>query len=174
MDSTDFPLTAPGRSEGERDTLIQFLDYYRQVLLRKAAGLSNTELAQTLGPSDVTIGGLLKHMSVVETNWFVRRFEGGEYPEPWASAPWGEDADWDFHSAADDSLEYLVELFSETVERSRATVVATESLDQVSVRTRDGVPWSMRWILVHLIEEYARHVGHADVIRESIDGATGD
>lgn len=170
----DFPLTSPQRVAGEQEMLPEFLDYYRQVLLRKAAGLSAGDLSRALPPSPMTLGGLLKHMAVVEDNWFVRRFEGGEYSEPWASAPWAEEADWEFTSAAADSPEYLVELYQASIERSRGIVAGAESLDQLSVRTRDGQPWSLRWILVHLIEEYARHCGHADLIRESIDGSTGD
>ena len=169
-----FPLIEPDLVGDERTTLEQFLDFYRQVLLRKADGLSSEELARSVPPSPLTIGGLLKHMAVVETNWFVRRFEDGDYPEPWVSAPWDKDLDWDFTSAADDSPQYLIELFQESVAVSRAIAGRAESLDQLAVRTRRGEPFSLRWILVHLIEEYARHVGHADLIRESIDGATGD
>lgn len=174
MDLDELPLHEPERMGDERTMLLQFLGFYRQVLLRKAAGLSGEELSRTLAPSTLSLGALLKHMAVVEANWFVRRFEGHDYPEPWFSAPWEQDPDWDLTSAAHDEPEYLFELFRSAIVRSDEIVAATASLDQLSVRQRDGSPWSMRWILIHLIEEYARHCGHADLIRESIDGAVGD
>jgi hypothetical protein len=170
----DFQLVPPGLQANERDTLMQFLDYYRTVLARKAAGLTSAQLSINLAPSQLTLGGLLKHMAVVEDNWFVRRWEGGEYSEPWASAPWEEDRDWELNSSSGDSPEYLFELYRIAIERSDRIVAGVDSLDARSVRARDGENWSLRWILVHLIEEYARHCGHADLIRESIDGAIED
>lgn len=157
----------------ELTTLTQFLEFHRSVLAHRTWGLSQTELATPLAPSDLTLGGLLKHMAYVEDIWFHERFLGNEPVEPWASVDWDTDPDWEMHSAAGDTPKQLFDQYGESCARSRA-VTASASLDQLSVDSRgDGSHWSMRWILVHMIEEYARHCGHADFIRESIDGEVG-
>jgi uncharacterized damage-inducible protein DinB len=164
----------PDQVGDELTLLTQFLDFHRAVLVRKADGLTQSQLATRLGPSELTLAGLLKHMALVEDNWFNRVLLGRDQPEPWASAPWDDDADWDFHSAADDPPEELFRLYQVACERSRAAVKEVGDLDALAVRkTRHG-PISLRWILLHMIEETARHNGHADLLRESIDGATGD
>ena len=97
---------------------------------------------------------------------------------PWDTADWDGDPDWEWHSAADDTPEQLVALWQDAVDRSRALVaqaLAAGGLDQLAKRTwSDGRAPSLRWILCHMIEEYARHNGHADFLREQLDGATGD
>ncbi len=151
------------------------LDYYRVVLVRKTWGLSDDQLAIPLPPSDMTLGGLLFHMALVEDHWFDHRFAGNDELEPWASVPWDDDPDWEFHTASQLTHDEVVEQFESSVGRSRSAVAAAESLDQLAALSRDdGVSWNLRWILVHMIEEYARHCGHADLIRESIDATTGD
>jgi uncharacterized damage-inducible protein DinB len=168
-------LSWPATDAAERAMLEGFLDGYRDVLLRKAAGLDQAQLAATLPPSTMTLGGLLKHMAVVEEGWFTETLLGEPLPEPWISVDWAADRDWEWHTAHDDSPEQLLELFSTSVERSRATAARFDSLDVLAARPdSDGTPFNLRWIYVHMIEEYARHCGHADLIRESIDGATGD
>ncbi|MEE9414849.1 MAG: DinB family protein [Acidimicrobiales bacterium] len=165
----------PKRIGDELTNLTEFLDFYRAVLVRKAWGLSAEQLATRLGPSSLTIGGLLKHMALVEDTWFEHRFAGRQEPEPWASAPWDSDQDWELNTACDDSLDHLLELFATACERSRVVVSGAESLDTtVAITNEQGDPINLRWILVHMIEEYARHVGHADLLREAIDGQTGD
>jgi hypothetical protein len=162
----------PPFAVGERETLVTFLDYYRAVLHRKAVGLSREQLAATLPPSDMTIGGLVKHMALVENNWFVRNWSGADPGEPWTSVDWDADPDWDFHSAADDQPEQLLALYTDAIERSRAAIEGCPDLS-TTAESRGRVI-SLRWMLVHMIEEYARHCGHADLLRQSIDGATGD
>ena len=162
----------PPFAVGERETLVTFLDFYRAVLLRKASGLSREQLAETLPPSDMTIGGLVKHMALVENNWFVRNWSGVDPGEPWTSVDWDADPDWDFHSAADDQPEQLLELYTDAIERSRGAIEGC--LDLSATAESRGRVISLRWMLVHMIEEYARHCGHADLLRQSIDGATGD
>jgi Protein of unknown function (DUF664) len=162
----------PPFAVGERETLVTFLDYYRAVLLRKAVGLSREQLAATLPPSDMTIGGLVKHMALVENNWFVRNWKGADPGEPWTSVDWDADPDWDFHSAADDQPEQLLALYTDAIERSRGAIEGC--LDLSATAESRGRVISLRWMLVHMIEEYARHCGHADLLRQSIDGATGD
>lgn len=164
----------PVRGGDERHTLVMFLDYYRSVLARKAAGLDAESLQLRLGPSQLTLGGLLKHMALVEDSWFTHRFLGGEPPEPWATVDWEATPDWELESAVDDRPDELIALFDAAVDRSRAAVSDAHDLDALAARQSHGANTSLRWILVHLIEEYARHCGHADLLREAIDGSTGD
>jgi len=165
----------PARDADERTMLEGFLDAYRALILRKAAGLDQAQLAVPLAPSTMTLGGLVKHLAVVEDDWFHGDVAGHDFPEPWASVPEADAADWEWRSSHHDSPAELLELFEAACNRSRVACAAVDSLDQMSIRTDDrGEPWSLRWIYVHMIEEYARHVGHADLIRESIDGATGN
>ncbi len=160
----------------ELTTIVQFLDYHRATMEGRAAGLDARQLAQTLPPSDLTIGSLVKHLALVEDNWFQEVMLGRPLPEPWASAPLDEDRDWDLHSAADDEPADLLRLYRAACDRSRAAVLEVGDLDAPSVNEsrRGEGPFSLRWILLHLIEETARHNGHADLIRESIDGLTGE
>jgi uncharacterized damage-inducible protein DinB len=160
---------------GELALLTGFLDYYRGVMVRKAQGLTREQLAVRLGPSTLTIGGVIKHLALVEDSWFDRRLVGNEYGEPWAQVDWEADPDWEFRTAAADEPEALLRLYEDACARSRAAVAEVASLDAMSqAPNRRGEHFSMRWILIHMIEETARHAGHADLIRESIDGATGD
>lgn len=172
-DRTDPPLTAD-----ESTTLLAFLDFHRETLRWKTSGLDAEQLSRTLAPSDMTLGGLLKHLAGVEDNWFSEVMLGEPSMPPFDSAPWDEDRDWDWHSAADDSPEYLRGLLDEAIERSRRATserLNTGGLDGLSAgRSRSGEQFSLRWVLVHMIEEYARHNGHADLIRQSIDGAVGE
>ncbi len=158
----------------ERETLFAFLDYHRDTLLLKCEGLDGEQLNRTLPPSEMTLGGMLKHLALVEHSWFWERFAGRDEEEPWASVDWKADWDWDWHSAVDDQPDDLRALLGENVARSREVLVDAD-LDALSARTsRSGEHFSLRWIVLHMIEEYARHNGHADLIRESIDGATGE
>jgi uncharacterized damage-inducible protein DinB len=170
---TDLPEVQ--RAPDERTALAEMLDYYRAVMLRKAEGLSDDQLAIQLPPSDLTLGGLLMHLALVEDGWFQSTFLGGEIGEPWSGFDWESDPDWEFHHAHEYTRDQIVAQFEGSTARSRAVIDAAESLGALAAqKTRDGHAINLRWILVHLIEEYARHAGHADLIRESIDGATGD
>lgn len=170
---TDLPDVS--RAPEERAALVEMLDYYRTVMRRKAEGLTNEQLAVRLAPSDLTLGGLLMHLALVEDGWFQSTFLGGELGEPWSGFDWESDPDWEFHHAHEYTADQIVAQYDGAIARSRAVVDATESLDALAAeKTRSGGEINLRWILVHLIEEYARHAGHADLIRESIDGATGD
>jgi uncharacterized damage-inducible protein DinB len=164
----------PGRNQADRDNLVTFLEYFRSVLIRKAAGLESSQLAAMLAPSSLTIGGLIKHMAFVEDHWFGYVLLGEEYPEPWASADWNSSPDWEFDTAPNDSPAELLAQYERSVERSRQALDVVDDLDAIAVRSPHDRPTNVRWVLVHLIEEYARHCGHADLIRESIDGRTGD
>ena len=153
-----------------------WLDFHRHTLTQKSAGLSQTQLAQTLGPSTLSLGGLLKHMALVEDNWFSVVLLGHEDAAPWLGVDWDDDPDWEFRTAADDSPEVLLGLLDDAITASdRILYEIGDNLDLLAERKRGKTAESfdLRWILIHMIEEYARHNGHADLIRESIDGATG-
>ncbi len=165
----------------EAEILVAFLDYHRATLRMKADGLDAAQLDQRLEPSPMTLGGMLKHLAGVEDWWFNQVFAGNPEPEPWASADFENDEDWDWHSATEDSPEQLRALLDESITISdrilAQALAAPEGLDADSQRTSHrlpGVKFNLRWVLVHMIEEYARHNGHADLIRESIDGQVGD
>ncbi|MGO4103970.1 DinB family protein [Leifsonia sp. YAF41] len=166
---TDPDLVAP-----ERAALDQFLDYHRATLLSKTDGLGAEAMAARLPTSELTLAGLLKHLALVESSWIQERFLGRPEEEPWASAPWDDDRDWEFHTAVTDDPEELRELYRATCGRNRAALAGVD-LDALSVgRDSEGRQWSLRWILLHLIEETARHNGHADLLREAIDGVVGE
>jgi uncharacterized damage-inducible protein DinB len=167
--------TDPDTTGDELTLLSQFLDYHRATLVQKASGLDRAQLAARLGPSTLTLAGLVKHMALVEDSWFGRVLLGREYSEPWDSVDWDADPDWEFRTAVDDEPEDLLRLYADACERSRAATAEVGDLDRVAARpSRGGEPFNLRWIMLHMIEETARHNGHADLIRENIDGATGE
>ncbi|MEV6445383.1 DinB family protein [Amycolatopsis sp. NPDC051716] len=162
----------------ETTTLLGFLDFHRATLAWKCAGLDAAALRATHPPSTMTLGGLLKHLAYVEDNWFSHVLTGRSRMAPFDAIDWAATPDWDWDSAAHDTPDQLRELWADAVERARAAVtgaLADGDLGQRARRTRlDGSTPSLRWILVHMIEEYSRHNGHADLLRESIDGRTGE
>ncbi len=168
------PTLEPDSAGDERTLLVQFLDRQRETIVHKARGLDARGTAAQLAPSTLTLGGLVKHLTFVEQIWFDHRFAGAEPAEPWASVDWDADPDWEFTTGATEPIEDLLAAYLETCARGNALVEATADLGQLSARevgTRGHV--SLRWILLHMIEETARHAGHADLIRESVDGAVG-
>lgn len=152
--------------------LNSFLDFYRAALLDRAHGLDQGQLNRTLPPSSLTISRLLAHMAWVEQVWFRVRFDGGEFVHPFDDLDLDADPDAEMNLSTRWSLEELTAIYNDSISDSRSRVAATSSFDEVSNASREGRHWSMRWIMVHMIEEYARHCGHADLIRESIDGDT--
>jgi uncharacterized damage-inducible protein DinB len=165
---------APPYSGTERELVLAFLDQCRATLVHKTAGLDAVQLDTTLRPSTMTLGGMLKHLAFVEDWWLSVILHGNEPAPPFAGVDWEADWDWDWHSASEESPEVLRGLLEAAVARSRE-LVADVDLDTVAAqRTRKGATLTLRWILLHMIDEYARHNGHADLIRESIDGQTGD
>ena len=162
----------------ETATLLGALDRQRFYLGWKCGGLDAAGLRARLAPSAITLGGLLKHLALVEDDYFSRRLLGRDLGPPWDAVDWDADPDWEWQSAADDTPGELMTLWQEAVARSRSAVteaLADGGLDQLGRFTwPDGRAPSLRRILIDLIEEYARHVGHADLIRESVDGLTGE
>jgi uncharacterized damage-inducible protein DinB len=167
----------PPVSGDEVAAVLGFLDYQRATLGWKIRGLDRDALAATTAASSMTLGGLLKHMSYVEDHWFQRVLAGEPTAPPWDTVDWSLDRDWDWHSAIEDTPEQLVASWQAAVERSRAHVAHALAENGLDHRARDmphGEAPNLRWILLHMIEEYARHNGHADLLRESIDGETGE
>jgi uncharacterized damage-inducible protein DinB len=166
----------PRLMSNEHAMVEEFLDYQRATFLCKIAGLTKAQLAQPLSPSPLTLAGLTKHLAYVEDSWFHIRFLGHAVPGQWADAPWSDDPDWEFHSAPDDEPSELIELYESACARSRLAFASAASLEAESVEVdrKTGGKFSLRWIMLHLIEETARHNGHADLLREAIDGATGE
>lgn len=155
--------------------LTGYLDAQRAVLLRKSEGLTGAQLSTPHPPSTLTLGGLLNHAALNEDWWFGVRFKGLPQPEPWAGVDWDADEDWEFHTAHELEPEELRARYDAACARSRAIVEEAQSLDDLStVQSSLGTPWNLRWIILHMIEETARHAGHADLIREAIDGSVGE
>jgi uncharacterized damage-inducible protein DinB len=168
----------PPLTGDETATLLGFLDFHRATLEWKCAGLDDAALRTTVAASSMTLGGMLRHLAFVEDWWSSRWLHGRELQPLWASNDWDADPEWDWRVGADDTPDQLRALWRDAVRRSRADIAAALAeggLDRLARRTwPDGRAPSRRWILVHLIEEYARHNGHADLIREYLDGSTGE
>ena len=162
--------TSPPLLGGERETTRAFLDYHRATLAMKCRGLSDEELRQrSMPPSTLTLLGLVRHMAEVERTWFRRVINGEDIPLRWS-------ADGDFQAAYDASGSTRAEAFGawqEEVEHSRRIERAAESLDVTGYQARWGERVSLRLVMLHMIHEYARHNGHADLLREGIDGTVG-
>jgi hypothetical protein len=159
----------------EVEALLGALHRNRRTFAWKTDGLDADAMRRTLGPSTMTLGGLMKHLALVEDHYFTHQLHGRDYPAVWA--PMADDDNWEWTSAADDSPEELRRLWLEAVARSEAAVdeaLADGGLDRpLAISDWDERP-NLRRVLVDLIEEYARHTGHADLIRESIDGLVGE
>jgi uncharacterized damage-inducible protein DinB len=165
----------PPPTGSELDQITAYLDFQRETVLWKTEGLDAEQFRRRLPPSSLTLGGLLYHLALVEESWFEVRFAGLPIREPWAGVDWEADPDWEFRTAADLDPEQLRRRYRDACERSREVVARAGGLDQLSVRAwPDGRHWNLRWMLLHLIEETARHAGHADLLRESIDGEVGE
>ena len=152
----------------ERETLNGFLDYLRGAVVVKATGLSDADGARRLLPSLTTVSGVVQHLADVERSWFRERLDGqADVPSLWSE----EDPDGDFRVSADDSLADIIADYEAACAESRE-VAARYSLDDMC-RAPD-IRHNLRWVLTHMIEETGRHAGHVDILREMIDGVTGD
>ncbi|HYN30224.1 MAG TPA: DinB family protein [Dermatophilaceae bacterium] len=165
----------PLPSGAEMEVLTASLDFQRATILLKTDGLSLEQLTRRHPPSTLTLAGLLNHLALVEDDWMQVRFLGLPEREPWASVDWEADPDWEFHTAGQLDPEQLRGRYSDACRRSRQVAAQAADLDRLSVRPlREGQRFSLRWVLLHLLEETARHAGHADLLREAIDGRTGE
>ena len=179
-DVDEYGRPEPPLTGDETETLVGFLEYQRATLAWKCRGLDAAGLNVTVGVSSMTLGGMLKHLAYVEDYWFSQRLLGRDWHPPVDTGDWPADPDWDWHftSAAGDSPEQLDAIWRAAVAQSRSSVADALAEGGLAGLARfswpNGESPSLRWILVHMIEEYARHNGHADLIRESIDGETGE
>lgn len=157
----------------EKTTLLAFLGHQRSFLLRKADGLTDDQARMaTCPPSDLTMLGLIRHASEVERGWAQRSLLGLDVGRIYSrDAHPNGDVNGDFHPPADATLAEAIEAFTR---ETNATDLVFRTADLDDVEQCDRAFYSVRWILIHLIEEYARHLGHADLIRQAIDGQTGE
>jgi uncharacterized damage-inducible protein DinB len=161
---TDVPKTG-----GERELLRAYLEFHRETLAAKCAGLSDDDLRRRTTPSSLSLLSLVRHMAEVERAWFRRVIDGQDVPLVWSP-------DGDFQVAYDTTDADTAEAFAAwqaEIAHGRRIEAAAGSLDVVGVDRRSGTEYSLRRVMVHLVQEYARHNGHADLIREGIDGTTG-
>jgi len=171
-------LHEPPVAGDEVSTLVGSLERQRRTFAWKCGGLDADGLRATVGASTMTLGGLLKHLALIEDHYFTHKLHGRPLPEVWAGADWDADPDWEWHSSADDDPADLRDLWEGAVARSR--VALEEALERGGLDQRLTAGWpeqeapSLRRVLADLVEEYARHTGHADVLRESVDGLVGE
>lgn len=174
----EFGRPQPPLAGDELATLVGFLDYQRATFEWKCRRLTDEQLQSRLAPTTMTLGGMLTHLARVEDGWFSDVVAENGPQQPWAQMPWS--AEWeDFAAQTGDELR---DAWTEAVERSRRVISAQlDAATSAEAALADTHPaWggqghpSLRWVLVHMIEEYARHNGHADLLRESIDGETGE
>ena len=177
VEPTDTPWEPPFAGS-EAEHLLGALDRLRATFRWKADGLDAAGLTTRLPSSSLTLGGLLKHLAAVEDLQLTWKLRGSAPSEPFRSVDWEADPDWDFRSAADDPPAVLYRLWDDAVARSRAVLaeaVADGGLDQsASVTGPDGQHASLRRLVFDLVEEYGRHTGHADLLREAVDGRVGE
>jgi uncharacterized damage-inducible protein DinB len=152
----------------EKQSLLASLERHRDVVLWKTQGLSDDDLRRQVTPSGTSILGLVKHLAAVEYSWFVETFGHETEPLPFDD----DDPDADLRVAPEETTEDLVAFYR------RARVAANRVIEATPLEST-GTAWfgeqvSMRWVLIHMIEETARHAGHLDIVRELLDGATGD
>ena len=167
---TDDRTAVPTSGAGERELLRAYVDFHRDTLAAKCSGLSDDDLrTRSVPPSGLSLLGLVRHMAEVERAWFRRVIDGQDVP-----LVWGEG--WDFQAAYDPSGSTRAEAFGAwqaEVAHARRIEAAASSLDVTGVDRRSGTEFSLRRVMLHVLQEYARHNGHADLVRERIDGVTG-
>lgn len=157
------------RHADELSSLTAYLDYYRETFALKCTGVTAHRLSErSMPPSTMSLHGLIRHLAGVERWWFAINFAGEDLPMLYYS---DDDPDQDFQSLDGDPLDAL-EVWRAECERSRRIVAAAPGLDAVGARDRNGT-FSLRWLMLRMIAEYAQHDGHADLLREAIDGAVG-
>ena len=165
MQSPRYPLSVGT----ERELLEQHLEFCRQTIIYKVAGITKDNGVKRLGPTSTSVLGILRHLTEVEYGWFHINFAGLEYNEGRYS---DANPNGDFEILESDTVESLLEGYIKACENSRQVCVG-KSLDELGTepRPRDGAKPSLRWIYLHMIDETARHAGHLDIYRELIDGA---
>ena len=163
----------PPYAATEREMLDSWLDFHRATLARKCDGLTNEQLRmRSVPPSSLSLIGLVRHMAEVERGWFSQVLAGESVPDLYAT---DRDPEADFNDTANADADEMIAAWQAEIEEARRAAAACPSLDAFALRrTHRGNEVTLRWIMVHMIEEYARHNGHADLLRERIDGVVGD
>ena len=163
METREEPKSGPGK-----EMLLVMLDNNRAIMVWKLAGLTREQAVRPVVASGTSLLGMIKHLAYVERWWFDDFFAGNDVEYPWSDG----DPDADFRIEDDETIESVIALYEEAIARSNA-ITAEAQMDDLSFRDRNGEHRAMRWIVAHMIEETARHAGHADIVRELIDETTG-
>jgi uncharacterized damage-inducible protein DinB len=167
---------SPGLAEAE--SLVSVLERNRRTFAWKTSGLDEKGLRATTAASAMTLGGLVKHVALVEADWLAVKLAGREYGAPWDAVDFDADPDWEWRTGALDSPEEVYKVWRDAVQRSRELVV--EVINErglegpASFTWPDGRTPTVRAMLLDMVEEYARHTGHADILREAVDGRVGE
>jgi uncharacterized damage-inducible protein DinB len=154
------------KSGTEREQLAHFLDLQRAAILRKVEGVSDEDLRRKMTPTGLSLLGLVKHLGTTELGLFRYEFAGEDMPFPWND----DDPEEEFRIEPNETTAEILAFYREQIERSRQ-IVAEHELDEIGRNTPSQA--ALRWFVVHMIEETARHAGHMDIMREAIDGSTG-
>jgi uncharacterized damage-inducible protein DinB len=157
----------PPRTADEKTSLVSYLDYQRETIIKKLVGLSEADARRAMPPSTLTLLGLTKHLAFVERSWFQKTFADRDVSFPWSKA----DPDADLRIEENETIPGIIEFYRAEIAIANQ-IIAEHDLSETVVR--NGRETSLRWIVLHMIEETARHAGHADILRESIDGVTGE
>ncbi len=160
------------RTADEFTMLTEMLDWYRAGVVHKCSGLTDQQASRRLLESESTIIGIVNHLALVEDSWFEEAFAGRAPIEHFAGIDWEADPDFEFRTARDESLATVLGRYETACDRSRQTALSC-TLDQLGV-SETRAPFTLRYVLVHMIEETARHLGHIDILRELTDSASGD
>ena len=163
METREEPKTGPGK-----DMLLAMLDNNRAIMVWKLAGLTREQAIRPVVASGTSLLGMIKHLAYVERWWFDDFFAGSDVEYPWSDG----DPDADFRIEDDETIESVVALYEGAISRANE-ITADATMEDLSARDRHGERRSLRWIVAHMIEETARHAGHADIIRELLDETTG-
>jgi len=165
-------------ARSEVGSVLAVLERNRRTFAWKTSGLDEAGLRATTAASAMTLGGLLKHVALVEADWLAVKLAGQVYGPPWDAVDFDADPDWEWRTGALDAPEEVYAVWRAAVERSRALVaevIKDRGLDgPASFTWPDGRTPTVRDMLLDMIEEYARHTGHADVLREAVDGRVGE
>jgi len=157
-------LRPPESNADEKTTLLTFLGYLRESLVRKTEGVPDEVADSPAVPSGTSLSWLIRHLTAVELNWFLWAYDGADVPQ------WDDDP----KPGHGQTLEQIVAAYREAAARADAVVAACDDLDRPGARSlRETAPPNLRWVLVHMIEETGRHAGHADILRELYDGSVG-
>jgi uncharacterized damage-inducible protein DinB len=169
--TSDIPRREPDRLAGDWDSLQQWLDYHRATLLLKCHGLTDEQLRRRPLPmTSLSLLGLLRHLTEVERSWFGRTLAGEDDPPLYYS---DADPDGDFDRLDSHPVVEVRARYAAAVARSREVLAGFDHADE-RARSTSRSPVTVRWVMLHLVEEYARHNGHADLLRQAVDGAVGE